>query len=68
MNKPTPPSSVFSQVQASLPRRYARERRFRRIGLGAVLLGLAFVLILFSNIISKGYGAFVQTHILLDDV
>lgn len=66
MNKPTPPSSVFNQVQASLPRRYARERRFRRIGLGAVLLGLAFVLILFSNIISKGYGAFVQTHILLD--
>ncbi len=64
MNEPSIP--VFQKVQASLPRRYARERRFRALGLGAILLGLAFVLMLFTNIISKGYGAFVQTHIVLD--
>ena len=64
MNEPSTP--VFQKVQASLPRRYARERRFRALGLGAILLGLAFVLMLFTNIISKGYGAFVQTHIVLD--
>lgn len=64
MNEPSIP--VFQKVQASLPRRYARERRFRALGLGAILLSLAFVLMLFTNIISKGYGAFVQTHIVLD--
>ena len=64
MNEPN--KAVFDKVQASLQRRYAREQRFRAVGLGAILLGLAFVLILFVNIISKGYGAFVQTHIVLD--
>ncbi len=53
-------------VNASLKKRYAREVRFRRIGLGAVLLGLLFVSILFIDIISKGYSAFVQTHIELE--
>ena len=53
-------------VNASLKKRYARETRFRRMGLGAVMLGLLFVSILFIDIISKGYGAFVQTHIELE--
>ena len=30
-------------VNASLKRRYARERRFKAMGLGAVVLGLLFV-------------------------
>ena len=53
-------------VNASLKRRYARERRFRYLGLGAVILGLLFVGVLFGDIISKGYSAFVQTHIELE--
>lgn len=54
------------KVNASLKRRYARERRFRRLGLAAVILGLLFVAILFVDIVGKGYTAFVQTHIELD--
>lgn len=57
---------TIDKVNASLARRYAKERRFRRMGLGAVVLGLLFVLVLFLDITSKGYTAFVQTHIELD--
>lgn len=53
-------------VNASLKRRYARERRFRLMGMGAVMLGLLFVGILFADIIGKGYGAFMQTHVRLE--
>ncbi len=56
----------IDKVHASLQRRYARERRFRRMGQGAVLLGLLFVSILFLDIVAKGYTAFVQTHIELE--
>jgi phosphate transport system permease protein len=52
-------------VRASLKRRYAAERRFRLFGLAAVLLGLAFVAMLFISIISKGWTAFTQTTIAL---
>ena len=57
---------TFELVEASLKKRYARERRFRMMGLGAILMGLAFVSVLFVNIVSNGYGAFVQTHIALE--
>jgi phosphate transport system permease protein len=53
-------------VEASLKRRYAAERRFRRLGAGAILLGLLFVGLLFVSIVSKGYSAFWQTHIQMD--
>ncbi|MET0084792.1 MAG: DUF3333 domain-containing protein, partial [Sedimenticola sp.] len=36
-------------VNASLKKRYARERRFRRVGFGAVLMGLLFVSFLFVS-------------------
>ncbi len=36
------------------------------MGLGAVILGLLFVSMLFLDIVSKGYTAFVQTHIELE--
>ncbi|RMG36391.1 MAG: phosphate ABC transporter permease PstA [Gammaproteobacteria bacterium] len=58
-------SPSFEKVQASLARRYARERRFRAMGLGAILLGLSFVAILFITIIGNGYTAFWQTYIRL---
>ena len=53
-------------VNASLKKRYAREARFRRVGLGAVILGLVFVSVLFLDIVGKGYTAFVQTHVELE--
>jgi len=52
-------------VKASLERRHRLDRRFRRIGLSAICLGLAFVALLFADIVSKGYTAFQQTYIQL---
>ena len=57
---------VNEQVQSSLKKRYAAEARFKAIGLGAIVLGLLFVSILFIDIVSKGYSAFVQTHVQLE--
>ena len=62
-NKRTP---AIEKVNASLKRRYAKERRFKLMGLSAVVLGLFFVSVLFVDIFSKGYTAFVQTHIELE--
>ncbi|MEA3290736.1 MAG: phosphate ABC transporter permease PstA [Pseudomonadota bacterium] len=50
-------------VNASLHKRYARERRFRRLGVVAISLGILFVGILFLDIILKGYTAFQQTYV-----
>jgi len=59
-------SRVYEQVQSSLKKRYAAEARFKAIGLGAIVMGLLFVSVLFVDIVSKGYSAFVQTHIQLE--
>ena len=53
-------------VNQSLARRYRAERRFRRYGLGAIILSLCFLSILFISIIANGYTAFQQTFIELD--
>ncbi|MET0102193.1 MAG: phosphate ABC transporter permease PstA [Sedimenticola sp.] len=53
-------------VNASLKKRYARERRFRQVGFGAVLMGLLFVSFLFVSIIGNGYTAFEQTFVRLN--
>lgn len=50
-------------VSAGLGKRYRSERRFRRIGILAIGLGLLFVAILFIDIFSKGYTAFQQTYL-----
>jgi len=67
MNKPAVEQMrTIDRVNATLKQRYNRERRFRRFGLGAVLLGLLFVGLMFLNIIGNGYSAFQQTRILLE--
>ncbi|WP_260294670.1 phosphate ABC transporter permease PstA [Sedimenticola hydrogenitrophicus] len=67
MNKPAVDQTrTIDRVNATLKQRYNRERRFRRFGLAAVILGLLFVALMFLNIISQGYSAFYQTRILLD--
>ena len=71
MNKPDdsaalPPAAsrdIKTIVNAGLARRHAAERRFRWYGLSAISLGLAFVVLMFANIISKGLPAFWQTYI-----
>jgi len=49
-----------AQVRRSLRRRNAAELRFRRLGLASVLAAMAFVVILFGNILSRGLPAFWQ--------
>jgi phosphate transport system permease protein len=53
-------------VRAGLEKRYKREARFRRMGLGAIILGLIFLSMLFISIVSKGYSAFWQTFVQLE--
>ncbi len=58
--------SVKDRVARGIARRYRRERNFRLAGLGAVLIGVAFLAFFFATLIGNGYTAFLQTHILLD--
>ena len=52
-----------SLVQASLKKRYAREKRFKLYGRTAVLIGFVFLFLLLADIISKGTPAFTQSFI-----
>ena len=65
MNKQVKRKAIRQAVQQGLAKRKARERRFRLLGLGAVVLGLTFLLIMFSSILYNGIGAFWQTEIRL---
>lgn len=58
-----PERDIKTIVNASLARRNAAERRFRWYGLIAIGLGLTFVVLMFSNIIGRGYPAFWQAYI-----
>ena len=53
-------------VEKGLAKRYRAERRFRLYGLGAIVISLLFLSIVFVSIFSKGYTAFVQTYVKLD--
>jgi phosphate transport system permease protein len=55
-----------ARVEKSLRRRYWAERRFRAYGLMAVLLGVAFVVMLFATLISQGWSAFRQASVTLE--
>ncbi len=59
-------SDTRRAVERGLQKRKQRNRRFRRLGLGAVLTGMLLLAIMFGSIISKGYSAFLRTEILLD--
>ncbi|WP_456416292.1 phosphate ABC transporter permease PstA [Thiolapillus sp.] len=57
---------VRQAVEQSLIKRRKRNRRFRMLGLAAVMLGMLFLGMMFFSIISKGYSAFVLTEIQLE--
>ena len=59
-------SKTTEQVRKSLKARYRSEKRFRAFGISAVAFGLLAVVVLFTDIISKGTSAFVETYIQLD--
>lgn len=53
-------------VKAGLARRQRAERRFRAYGLASIVIGLTFLLVLFTSIIGNGYSAFLYTNMALD--
>jgi len=57
---------IMDRGNKRLARRYRRERRFRRLGLGAVITSICFLGLLFGAIIMNGWSAFQQTEIQLD--
>ncbi len=65
-NTRTVAEQTMARVNASLPKRYRAERRFRIYGLLSVMLGLFFLAFLLFDIVSKGYTAFQQTYVELD--
>lgn len=54
------------KVESGLNKRYRRESLFRLLGFVATAVGIVFLAIFFSSLISKGSSAFVQTYIELE--
>ncbi|MEC9492506.1 phosphate ABC transporter permease PstA [Flexistipes sp.] len=55
-------SSLIESSQAN-KKRYRAEKRFKFYGFAALLLSLGFLIFFFTDIVSKGYTAFMQTEI-----
>ncbi|EKD40348.1 MAG: hypothetical protein ACD_75C00081G0006 [uncultured bacterium] len=66
MDNSTTTTTNLLQPTADLKRRYRAERYFRRMGLTAIILSLAFIAFLFITIIADGYPAFTQSYIELE--
>jgi phosphate transport system permease protein len=60
------PFSRLQIIKAGLRKRYIKERVFRSLGIAAIMIALAMLVILFITIIGNGYTAFQQTFIRLD--
>ena len=55
-----------SQMQRRIRRRYAAERRFKLIGLGAVLISAGFLAFLLITMFANGARGFTQSEVRLD--
>ena len=62
----TESANHLDKIKKSLSRRNRAEKRFRWYGRVAIFIGLAAVMVLFTDIISKGHGAFRITYIELE--
>jgi phosphate transport system permease protein len=67
MNNETQTRAAASTARAKalLKKRYAAEKRFRFFCMAAVVFGLTALVLLFTDILSKGATAFLQTQIRL---
>ncbi len=59
-------SSTIERVNENLAKRYRAEKRFRAYGIASIAFGLLCLVLLFTDIIGKGYSAFFQTQIALE--
>src|SRR5690606_33642321 len=55
----------LSLIRAGLAARHAREKRFRFLGIAAIVAALGFVVILFGMILTRGLPAFTQATLTL---
>lgn len=58
-------SQITEQVKHSLKKRYAKEKRFKRLGLSAVIIAFIFLIILLTDIIGKASPAFTRYYVTL---
>lgn len=58
-------AEIYNKVSAGLAKRYRIEKLFRRLGIVAITISFAFLIILFTDILVKGIPAFRQTCIRL---
>lgn len=61
-------SRATTAVASRLPRRYAAERRFRALGIGAIVVSVGFLAIILGTIVAKGWTGFLQTRVSLEIV
>jgi len=61
----TPTDWTSPVMRKRIARRYAQERRFRLMGLGAVALSAGFLLFLLVSMVSGGLSGFIRTEIKL---
>ena len=64
--KRTPTDWRSPDMAGRIARRYAAERRFRAIGLGAILLSAGFLALLLVTMVSNGAGGFTRTEVRLE--
>ena len=65
--KPTEQNSVFDAAfNKRLKKRYRAEQWFKRLGIFAIFIALAFLAFLLITIVGRGHSAFKQTYIQLD--
>jgi len=65
-NRKKPAVRTMDIVKQGLQKRYASEKRFRMLGLAAIITSMLFLTLLFITIIGNGYTAFWQTFVKLD--
>jgi len=53
-------------LKAGLARRYRRERMFKTWGVLSIAFSILCLAVLFTDITSKGHGAFLQTYVRID--
>lgn len=58
-------SQTTEQVKRSLRKRYAKEKRFKYMGLVAVMIAFVFLLVLLADIIGKATPAFTRYYVTL---
>jgi phosphate transport system permease protein len=63
---PTPTDWSSREMQTRIRRRYAAERRFKYLGLLAVLISVGFLAFLLVTMLSNGVRGFTQTEVRLD--